>query len=85
LPCGPINTVDQVFSDPQVLARDMVKQITHPTAGTIGMVGFPFKFSETPPGIDRHPPLHGEHTDELLGELGYTADQIDQFRAGGAV
>ncbi|MDB5059395.1 MAG: Formyl-CoA transferase [Chloroflexi bacterium] len=85
LPSGPINTVDQVFDDPQVLAREMVQHIAHPTAGTIGMVGFPFKFSENPPGIDRHPPLHGEHTDELLQELGYSMEDITRLRADGAI
>ncbi len=85
LPCGPINTVDQVFEDPQVLAREMVQRIAHPTAGTIGMVAPPFKFSRNPAGIDRPPPLHGEHTDELLAELGYTQQEIAHLREGGAV
>jgi formyl-CoA transferase len=85
LPAGPINTVDQVFEDPQVLARDMVKRIAHPTAGTIGMVGFPFKFSRNLAGIDRHPPLLGEHTGEILAEIGYGATDIERLRAEGAV
>jgi formyl-CoA transferase len=85
LACGPINTVDQVFNDPQVLARQMVQHVTHPTAGTVGMVGFPFKFSQNQPGIDRHPPLHGEHTNEVLSELGFTADDIVRFRDAGVV
>ncbi|MGH2411043.1 MAG: CoA transferase, partial [Chloroflexota bacterium] len=85
LPAGPINTVDQVFADPQVLARRMIERIAHPTAGEIGMVRPPWTFSETPAGIDRHPPLHGEHTDEVLLELGYVRAEIDRLRAMGAI
>jgi formyl-CoA transferase len=85
LPCGPINTVDTVFHDPQVLARQMVQRIAHPTAGTIDLVGIPFKLSATPAGIDRHPPLHGEHTGELLAELGYSVDEIAKLRAQGII
>jgi formyl-CoA transferase len=85
LACSPINTVDQVFHDPQVLARQMVQHVAHPTAGTIGMVGFPFKFSQNQPVIDRHPPLHGEHTNEVLSELGFTVDEIVRLREAGVV
>ncbi|HVA93063.1 MAG TPA: CoA transferase, partial [Chloroflexota bacterium] len=85
LPAGPINTIDQVFADPQVLARRMVERIAHPTAGEIGMVRSPWTFSETRAGIDRPPPLLGEHTDELLAELGYSQAEIDHFREIGAV
>lgn len=85
LPGGPINTVDQVFADPQVLARSMVEVIDHPSAGTIRLVGIPFKLSRTPAGIDRPPPLHGEHTGELLTELGYSAEEQIRLRADGAL
>jgi formyl-CoA transferase len=85
IPCGPINGMDQVFGDPQVLARQMVQQIAHPTAGTIGVAGVPYNLAETPAGIDRHPPLHGEHTDEVLAEIGYHAEAIDRLHADGVV
>ncbi|HVC82848.1 MAG TPA: CoA transferase [Chloroflexota bacterium] len=85
LPAGPINTIDQVFADPQVLARQMVERIAHPTAGEIGMVRSPWTFSETPAGIDRHPPLLGEDTTEILLELGYPEEEIAHLRVEGAI
>jgi formyl-CoA transferase len=85
LPAGPINTIDQVFADPQVLARHMVQRIAHPTAGEIGLVGVPFKFSETPAGIDRPPPLLGEHTNQVLSELGYSAEDTAKMRTEGVI
>jgi len=85
LPVGPINTVDQVFADPQVIARQMVQEIAHPTAGTIRLLGFPYKLSETPASIKLAPPLQGQHTRELLAELGFTEAQIAQLHEGGAV
>jgi crotonobetainyl-CoA:carnitine CoA-transferase CaiB-like acyl-CoA transferase len=63
----------------------MVERIAHPTAGEIGMVRPPWTFSETPAGIDRPPPVHGEHTDEVLLELGYAREEIAHLRAEGAI
>jgi formyl-CoA transferase len=86
IPCGPINTLDKVFSDPQVLVREMVAEVPHPTAGTVKLVASPMKFSETPCKITRHPPLLGEHTDEVLQErLGYSPEQISALREKGAI
>lgn len=77
IPCGPVQTVDQVFSDPQVLARGMVWMMPHPTAGEISLVGSPLKLSETPVAARLHPPLLGEHTEEVLTSLlGYSAEEI---------
>jgi crotonobetainyl-CoA:carnitine CoA-transferase CaiB-like acyl-CoA transferase len=80
IPCGPIYTVDQVVSDPQVLARDMVTQVTHSDYGTISMLGFPIKFSETPGRIPSAPPTMGEHTDEVLRCLGMSDDELRYLR-----
>jgi formyl-CoA transferase len=86
IPCGPVQTIDQVFSDPQVLARDMVWMMPHPTAGEVSLVGSPLKLSETPVAARLHPPLLGEHTEEVLtGVLGYTADHITRLRTEKAI
>jgi formyl-CoA transferase len=81
IPCGPINTLEQVFSDPQVLFRGMVAEVPHPTAGTVKMVASPMKLSQTPCEIRRHPPLLGEHTEEVLQErLGLTVEAIQRLK-----
>jgi formyl-CoA transferase len=86
IPCGPINTIDQVFEDPQVLHREMVIEIAHPTAGKVKLAGFPYKLSRTPAAIARHPPLLGEHTEAVLRErLGYSAAAVAALRAEGAI
>ncbi len=85
IPAGVVRTVDQVFESPQAKARDMVCVIEHPTAGELRLSGLPYKLSATPLTIYRHPPLLGEHTDEVLAELGYTAPEVAALRAGGAV
>ena len=76
VPCGPINDLADVFSDPQLLHRNMFIEMAHPTLGSIKQTGIPIKFSLTPGGLDRHPPLLGEHNDGLLKELGYSEADI---------
>lgn len=85
IPSGPINTMDKVFSDPQVLARDMLIQVKHPVAGEIKMAGLPIKFSQTPAKIKSHPPLLGEHTEEILEKLGYSLEDIHKLRENSVV
>ena len=80
IPCGPIYTVGQVVADPQVLSRDMVMQVTHPAYGTINMLGFPVKFSETPGRTPSAPPTLGEHTEEVLQGLGMSDEEIKTLR-----
>jgi len=80
VPCGPINDLADVFADPQVLARNMYLEIPHPTLGSIKQTGLPIKFSLTPGGLDRHPPLLGEHNQEILEDLGYSVAQVDKMK-----
>ncbi|HET7876664.1 MAG TPA: CoA transferase [Methylomirabilota bacterium] len=86
LPTGPINTIDQVFADRQVLHRGMVQEIDHPTAGRVRLVGIPVKFSATPGEIKLPPPLLGQHTDEVLtGLLGLDPQELESLRADGVI
>jgi crotonobetainyl-CoA:carnitine CoA-transferase CaiB-like acyl-CoA transferase len=69
IPCGPINTLDKVFAEPQVEARDMLMFMKHSEIGDLRLVGSPLKFSETPAEYKLPPPRLGEHTKEVLKEL----------------
>jgi crotonobetainyl-CoA:carnitine CoA-transferase CaiB-like acyl-CoA transferase len=69
IPCGPINTLDKVFSMPQVEAREMLIQLEHEEIGDLRLVGSPLKFSETPVDYRLPPPRLGQHTEEILKEL----------------
>src|SRR5499426_1114686 len=70
VPCGPINTVPQVFEEDQVRHRGMLADIAHPLAGTVPQVVSPMRFTDAPLAFERAPPLLGEHTAEILRELG---------------
>ncbi|MFO7270826.1 MAG: CoA transferase, partial [Sphaerobacter thermophilus] len=85
VPAGPINTVEQILHDPHVLAREMVVTLQHPTAGEVKTVGIPAKLSDTPGTVRSAPPLLGQHTDEVLAELGYDAAAIADLRERGIV
>ncbi len=80
VPCGPIQTIEEVMNHPQVLAREMLLDISHPNAGGIKVPAFPVKFSETPAVLQRHPPLLGEHTVEVLKEIGLSDEQIEKMK-----
>jgi len=81
VPCGAINNLAEVFDDPQVRAREMTVTLPHPLADGVQLVASPIKLSATPVQYHRAPPLLGEHTDEVLGALGLTADEIAALRA----
>jgi crotonobetainyl-CoA:carnitine CoA-transferase CaiB-like acyl-CoA transferase len=70
VPCSPINTVPEVFAEPQVQHRKMLRKLPHPTAGEVPQVVSPLNFANEPLAFDRAPPLLGQHTDEILRELG---------------
>jgi crotonobetainyl-CoA:carnitine CoA-transferase CaiB-like acyl-CoA transferase len=85
VPAGAINTVDRALASPQVVARDMVLTTEHPTAGSLRMPGSPVRLSGHTATVRRPPPLLGEHTDEVLAELGYSAATIDSLHELGVV
>ncbi|ABC22806.1 CaiB/BaiF CoA transferase family protein [Rhodospirillum rubrum] len=81
VPCGPINTLDRVFADPQVIARGLRVDGTHAEAGTVPMVRNPLLLSATPPTHTAGPPTLGQHTDGVLSDvLGLTAEDITTLR-----
>ena len=86
IPCGPINTIDQVMTHPQIEHRGMIVDVPHPTAGSVKVVGPPFIMSDTPAQVRSHPPLLGEQTDEILrGRIGLSQDEIARLRDEGAI
>lgn len=85
IPAGPINTVAQALTDPHVLAREMVVTLEHPTAGQVRVTGIPAKLLATPGAAQSAPPLLGEHTDEVLGSLGYSESDIARLREQGVI
>lgn len=85
VPCGPVYGVDEVFRDPQVKAQEMVVEFDQPGHGPVKVLGFPMKFSETPCRIHRPAPELGQHTDEVLRELGYSQTECEALRGAGVV
>ena len=86
IPCGPINRLDQVFADPQVVARGLQWDMPHPLAGTVPQVRAPLRFSSTPLRYEHPPPLLGEHTAAVLQDrLGMTTAVIDALAASGVI
>ena len=82
---GPVYELDEVFSDPQIKHLALIAEVDQPGYGTARMLGFPVRASATPAAIRRPAPLLGEHTAEVLGEIGVTADELERLVAAGAV
>lgn len=83
--CGPINNIDQVFKDPQVISRQMLLQLDHPLSGRVPSIANPMNFSESPIRYERSPPTLGQHTEEVMKEvLGMSNIEIDKLKVTGA-
>ena len=85
IPVGKVYDIGEVFSDPQVIHRNMVIELDHPKLGKVKQVGILPKLSETPGQVRSFAPVHGEHTDEILSSLGLSAEEIGRLRRDGTV
>jgi crotonobetainyl-CoA:carnitine CoA-transferase CaiB-like acyl-CoA transferase len=85
VPCGAINSLQEVFADPHVLARGMVTPVQHPLDPELRLVSSPMKLSATPVRLRHAPPLLGQHTEEVLQEAGLDADEIERLRSVQAI
>jgi len=86
IPCGPVNTIDKVAVDPQILARDMILDVHHPKAGSFKVTNTPIKLSRTPSKLERASPDLGEHTKDVLKELvGLTDEELLDLENGGVI
>ena len=85
VPCGPIYRMDEVFADPQVKHMQVRAEVTHPRLGKIGLINQPIKLSRTPAKLTTATPERGEHTQEVLQEIGFTKNDVDEFKSKGIV
>jgi crotonobetainyl-CoA:carnitine CoA-transferase CaiB-like acyl-CoA transferase len=85
IPVSKVHSIDEVFSDPQILHRQMVIDVEHPELGEVKQIGIAIKLSDTPGKVRSTSPLLGEHTEEILLGLGYTEEQISSLREAGAL
>jgi crotonobetainyl-CoA:carnitine CoA-transferase CaiB-like acyl-CoA transferase len=85
VPCGAINSVADVFEDPQVKARGMLTHVAHPSGVQVPQLASPMRFAEAPLQTQSAPPLLGQHSDAILAELGYAPDDTAALRTQGAI
>jgi crotonobetainyl-CoA:carnitine CoA-transferase CaiB-like acyl-CoA transferase len=85
VPCGPINTVAEVFRDPQVIDRGMLQHVPHPCGVEVPQVVSPMRFRDAPLQVRSAPPLLGQHSEDILAELGYGAADIAALRDTGVI
>jgi len=85
IPCGPLLNVDEVIDNPQVIARGMLIDVDHPEKGKIKITRIPISLSEAAPEIRLQAPILGEHTNEILKELGYSEAEVSQLAEKGII
>jgi len=85
IPAGPINSVAEILEDPQIHARGMIQELTHPDYGPIRLLGIPVKLSDTPGVVEGPPPYFGEHNAAILSMLGYSKEDASRFLRDGVV
>ena len=85
VPCGAVRDVPDALSDPQLAARHMIEAVEHAAAGTLKVLGVPIKLSETPGSVRTAPPMLGQHTMQVLGEIGMSASDIEDLRHSSAI
>ncbi len=85
IPNAPINTIQEVFDNPQIKHLGIPRQIEHPKMGVSNLVGSPINMSGTPPKFFRAAPLLGENTEEVLAKLGYDRNAVKDFKASGVI
>jgi len=85
VPAGPVLEVGQMLADPQALAREMIVETVHPTAGCVKAIGLPIKFSNTPGAVRRAAPIFGQDTRQVLRDHGFSDAEIDQLATQGAI
>ena len=85
VPCGPVNILEELFEDEQVLANDLIVELEHSVVGPIKMAGAPYKFSATPLNIHKASPALSEHAEEILDEIGYSPEEIKDFKSNSIV
>ena len=85
VPVGQVRDMAEVFADPQVQALGMLASVEHPTIGELRQTGIPWQMAGAASSIERPPPLLGEHSAEVLSELGYDTDELARLREEGVV
>ncbi len=85
VPCGPINDFGQAMQDPHFIARKMIDEVEHPVLGKMKVLGIPSKFGRTPGAMRRAAPTMGQHTDEILAELGVPGERVAEMKQRGVV
>jgi crotonobetainyl-CoA:carnitine CoA-transferase CaiB-like acyl-CoA transferase len=85
VPIAPVYSLDEVFNDPQIQYRKVIEEVEHPEIGKVRVLRIPVEFSETPSRIRGPAPMLGQHTKEILKELGYSDREIEEFEKEGIV